>query len=103
MKIEKADNKKAVVSPEGSIDFTNSEELGEQLTGLLEDGFNQIVIDFRKIDTIDSSGLGKLLFLNKKIRERNGELKFVNIESDYILNTFKMIKLNQVIEIEGLD
>ncbi len=91
------------VYPEGRIDISNSQTLKEDLMEFYRDGFTNVVIDFGKISSIDSSGLGKLLLFHKKLKETDGKLKLVNIKSDYVKKMFKMIHLNKVIEIEGME
>lgn len=94
------DDKKVVVRPKENIDFSNSNELKEELLSVYEDGYNQVEIDFTEVDRIDSSGLGKLLLFHKRLKEKEGKLVIKNIESDYIKNMFDMIHLDKIIEIE---
>ena len=101
MQIKKKNNK-AVVTPAGRIDITNSQDLKKELLDIYDEGYEQIVIDFGNITSIDSSGLGKLLLFHKKLKERDGKLRIVNVESDYVKKMFSMIHLNKVIDIEGL-
>ncbi|HKL75163.1 MAG TPA: STAS domain-containing protein [Halanaerobiales bacterium] len=91
---------KVIVSPQENIDFANSNELKEELISIKEEGYNQIEIDFGEVNSIDSSGLGKLLLFHKRLKEKDGELSIKNIQSDYIKNMFDMIKLNKVIKID---
>src|SRR6056297_2655444 len=91
---------KVIVSPQENIDFANSNELKEELISIKEEGYNQIEIDFGEVNSIDSSGLGKLLLFHKSLKEKDGELSIKNIQSDYIKNMFDMIKLNKVIKID---
>ena len=102
MEIDKeiVNHSKAVIRPKGNIDFSTSNDLKEELISIYEEGYNQIEIDFGKVKSIDSSGLGKLLLFHKKLKEQNGELLIKNIKSDYIKNMFEMIKLNKVINIK---
>ena len=102
MKVNKISDEKVKVKPEGRIDFTNSQDLKKDLLNLFDEGFNEVIIDFEKVESIDSSGLGKLLLFQKKLKERDGILKIINVTSDYIKNMFDMIHLNKVIDIEGL-
>lgn len=95
-------NGKVTLIPEGRIDVVNSQNLKQELLNLYNEGINEIVIDFSKITSIDSSGLGKLLLFQKKLKERGGELKIINVTNDYIQNMFKMIHLNKVIKIENM-
>lgn len=92
----------ATVIPKGQIDITNSGELKEALLALMDEGFNMITLDFTNVNAIDSSGLGKLLLFQNKLRERQGELQIINVHNDYIRKMFSMIYLYKVIKIEGL-
>ena len=100
MRIEKINTTKAVIIPEGKIDITNSNELKQKLLTLFDDGYSEIVIDFTNVSSIDSSGLGKLLLFQKKLKERQGELTIINITSEYVSKMFKMIHLQKVINIQ---
>ncbi len=99
IKKENINGDRVIVSPVGEIDFTNSQELKDSLLDLYEDGYTEITVDFSEVDSIDSSGLGKLLLFHKKLKEKDGKLNIQNIESEYISNMFEMIHLHKVIEI----
>ena len=94
------DNQEVVIRPIGNIDFSNSQDLKDKLLELFEQEYKKVVIDFSEVESIDSSGLGKLLLFHKKLKEKEGTLVIRNVESDYIKNMFEMIHLNKVIEIE---
>lgn len=100
MRVEKQGNNTAVVVPDEIIDITNSKELKEHLLTLYEEGVNLITFDFSNVTAIDSSGLGKLLLFQKKLKERDGELRIINVNSEHIRNTFNMIHLYKVINID---
>ena len=102
MKVEKKNENEACLTPGGRIDISNSQELKQQLLRLYDEGFNYLKIDFSSVTSIDSSGLGKLLLLQKKLEERGGGLSIVNINNDYVKRMFSMIHLYKVIKIEGL-
>ena len=95
------DNNEVVIKPIGNIDFSNSQELKEELLQLFKQNYEKVVMDFSEIESIDSSGLGKLLLFHKKLKEKEGTFVIRNIESDYIKNMFEMIHLDKVIEIEN--
>lgn len=99
IKKENINGDRVIVSPVGEIDFTNSQELKDSLLDLYEDGYTEITVDFSEVDSIDSSGLGKLLLFHKKLKEKDSKLNIQNIESEYISNMFEMIHLHKVIEI----
>lgn len=99
-KTELISNSQVVISPAGNIDFSNSQELKDELLELFEQDYKKVILDFSEVESIDSSGLGKLLLFHKKLKEKNGTLVIRNVESDYIKNMFEMIHLKKVIEIE---
>lgn len=103
MNVLKENNSQALVKPEGRIDVVTSQELKDKLLELYNEGYNFIVIDFSNVTSIDSSGLGKLLLFQKKLKERGGALSVTNVTSDYIKNMFQTIHLDKVIEIEYAD
>ncbi len=90
----------ALVRAEGRIDVTNSHLIKEKLETLLDEGFKTITLDLSLVTGIDSSGLGKLLLFQKKLKERGGGLRIINITSGYIRKMFNMIHLYKVINIE---
>lgn len=94
------DTNEVVISPIGTIDFSNSQDLKEELLELFEQNYEKVIMDFSQVESIDSSGLGKLLLFHKKLKEKEGTLIIRNVESDYIKNMFEMIHLSKVIEIE---
>lgn len=99
MKVKK-DNDVAVVYPGTRIDITNSNELKDKLLELYNEGYKNIDVDFDNVDGIDSSGLGKLLLFQKKLKERGGRLKVTNIQDENVKNMFSLIHLDKVVEIE---
>lgn len=100
MNVIKEGDSKVILQPEGRIDVVTSQNLKDKLLELYNEGFNFIVIDFSNVTSIDSSGLGKLLLFQKKLKERDGALSIVSVKTEYIKNMFKMIHSDKVIDIQ---
>ena len=49
-----------------------------QLDRVIEDGIREVVIDFREVPFMDSSGIGEVLRLFRLVRERHGEVILIN-------------------------
>ena len=81
MEIKKHE-KGSTVIPDGNVNLVNAEELKQTLLSLYEQGCSEITVDFSNITIMDSAGLGKLLLVQKKLRERGGSLRIVNIKSE---------------------
>jgi anti-anti-sigma factor len=68
----KKDGEVVVVDVEGQLIVGNRQELKQKVLDELERGERKFLIDFSQTGYIDSSGLGVLVSLSKKIREQGG-------------------------------
>jgi anti-sigma B factor antagonist len=82
-----------VVEVTGQLIVGNRQELKDDVLKLLEDGGRKFLIDFRDTAYIDSSGLGVLVSLSKKIREKGGEMRLSNLNED-LRTLFELTKLD---------
>ena len=86
--------------PEEKLNQNNSQRTANELLELYNKGFPRIILDFSNVKSIDSSTLGKLLVLQKKLKEAEGGLQIINITNSNIKKVFQMIQLHKVISIE---
>lgn len=63
------DGTEATVVAYGEIDLASSPDLRGELQGLLDDGVRRIVLDLGAVTFVDSSGLGVLVGVLKRINE----------------------------------
>ena len=87
-----------VVDVDGQLIVSNRQELKQKLLDELEKGGKKFLIDFQKTGYIDSSGLGVLVSLSKKIREQGGELRLANLNDD-LKTLFELTKLDTLFQI----
>ena len=87
-----------VVDVEGQLIVGNRQELKQKGLEELESGERKFIIDFEKTGYIDSSGLGVLVSLSKKIREQGGELRLANLNED-LRTLFELTKLDTLFQI----
>ena len=81
-------------------DNSHLERVFEEVTKRLEKTEEkQVVLDFRPVEFMASSMLGKLVQLNKKCGEYRVKLKLCSIAPE-ILEVFKITKLNKVFDIQ---
>ena len=73
----------------------NREQLKEKVLKQLERGSRKFIVDFSKTDYIDSSGLGVLVTLSKKIREEGGELSLAELSEDLRL-LFELTRIDSL-------
>lgn len=100
MKIEIEKNEdRTRITPEENIGVTNAESIKKKFLELIEEGSREIILDFRRVKNIDSSGLGKILLFQKMLREKGGTLTIENVNSDYLQKIFDMVQLEDLIKI----
>lgn len=63
-----------IVAPAGRVDSTTSETLERALSGAIDAGDVQLVVDFARVDYISSAGLRVLLVAAKRIADVKGRL-----------------------------
>jgi anti-sigma B factor antagonist len=87
-----------VVDVEGQLIVGNRQELKQKVLDELEKGERNFLIDFAQTGYIDSSGLGVLVSLSKKIREHGGELRLADLNDD-LQTLFELTKLDTLFQI----
>jgi anti-sigma B factor antagonist len=87
-----------VVDVEGQLIVGNRQELKQKVLEELDNGERKFVVDFEKTGYIDSSGLGVLVSLSKKVREQGGELRLANLNED-LKTLFELTKLDTLFHI----
>lgn len=102
--VRKDDAKGVVVlGVDGQLIVGNRHELKQKVLDAVEAGERKFLIDFSSTGYIDSSGLGVLVSLSKKIREAGGELRLAGLNED-LRTLFELTKLDTLFAItESLD
>ena len=93
-------NDVTVIEVKGQLIVGNRQELKQRMLDELESGARKFLIDFDGTAYIDSSGLGVLVSLSKKIREQGGELRLANLNED-LRTLFELTKLDTLFHIAG--
>lgn len=87
-----------IVEVDGQLIVGNRQELKQRVLDELERGERKFLVDFARTGYIDSSGLGVLVSLSKKIREQGGALRLANLNDD-LRTLFELTKLDTLFEI----
>ena len=87
-----------VVAVDGQLIVGNRQELKNLVQDALEAGDRKFLIDFSGTAYIDSSGLGALVSISKKIREHGGELRLAELNED-LRSLFELTKLDTLFAI----
>jgi len=87
-----------VVGVDGQLIVGNRQELKQRILDALEAGGRKFLIDFTATGYIDSSGLGVLVSLSKKIRDQGGDLRLAGLNED-LKTLFELTKLDTLFAI----
>lgn len=87
-----------VLEVEGQLIVGNRQELKATIQQALDNGERKLLVDFAKTGYIDSSGLGALVSISKKVREQGGELRLSGLNED-LRSLFELTKLDTLFAI----
>ncbi len=87
-----------VVRVEGQLVVGNRGELKDLMQRLVDGGERRFVLDFADTGYIDSSGLGALVSIAKKVREEGGDLRLAGLNED-LRSLFELTKLDTLFAI----
>ncbi len=87
-----------VIGVDGQLIVGNRHELKQKVVDAIEVGERKVLIDFTNTGYIDSSGLGALVSLSKKLRDAGGELRLAGLNED-LRTLFELTKLDTLFTI----
>jgi anti-sigma B factor antagonist len=87
-----------VVGVDGQLIVGNRHELKQMVLDAAAGGARRVLVDFSHTGYIDSSGLGVLVSLSKKLREEGGELRLAGLNED-LRTLFELTKLDTLFTI----
>lgn len=87
-----------IISVAGALDASTSEDFKVYVNGLIERDHDHLVVDLSAIPFMDSSGLGALVSLFKRVRARGGDLKLA-AANDTVHKVFTLTRLDRVFDL----
>lgn len=82
-----------LVEAAGRIDSSNANQFGESLSGIIDDGHLQLVLDLSGVDYMSSAGLREIVSAVKKLNKQKGDLRLAQPSP----------RVMEVLELTGLD
>nr|WP_071880532.1 STAS domain-containing protein [Synechococcus sp. PCC 6312] len=82
----------------GLIDAFSEPAFRKVLTKCIEEGPQHLILDLSKIEFIDSSGLGVLVQLAKKVQDGGGTLQIVS--NPRVTQTVKLVRLEKFLSLQ---
>ncbi len=81
------------------IEDIRIQELGQELFGLVDgEQRDKLLLNFSQVEFLSSSALGKLITLDKKTKNIQGEMKLSNIRPE-IYEVFTITRLDRLFDI----
>lgn len=81
-----------------SVDFRNAESIKSSMTGLVNNGQKDVVLNLGKVSFMDSSGLSVILFGKRACEEAGGTFCVTGLQS-YVSNLFNLTNLTKTVRI----
>lgn len=88
----------AVLVLSGEISSGNVLNLREAFIKVTGEGLNRVLVDFAKVEFVDSSGLAALIEAFKHLKEKHGKLILCSVNKR-VRGIFEITKVHQLIEI----
>jgi anti-sigma B factor antagonist len=87
-----------VVTVDGDVDMSTAPQLEERLSGLSSGGARNLVVDLTAVEFLDSSALGVLVGVHKRVTAAGGTIKLV-CGHPRIERIFAITRLTEVIPV----
>lgn len=87
-----------ILEPSGILDGTQAEAFRQEVDAALAEGVDTLLIDLKDITFVDSSGLGILVVVLKKVRASNKEMYVCSI-NDQVRMLFELTSMDRVFEV----
>ncbi len=84
-----------IVQPSGILDGLNANQLRRDISDLVENGANIVLVDFQDITFMNSAGLGALVSILKKVRSLGAEL-FICSLNEQVKIIFELTKMDLI-------
>lgn len=99
LEIEKSGDTVLVKVNENSLSGDVANEFKSEVIKLIDSGVKTIHLDLSGTNFIDSSGIGKLLFINKKLGSTGGVIEITKI-SPTLYDFLDSLTITQVIKVK---
>jgi len=95
--IKRLDNAVIVVA-QGDVTLAESPEFHQELVDLCESAPGRLIIDLSNVAYMDSSGVGSLVDIYRKVRSRGGKMALVGL-TEAVRSLFEITKLDSFFSI----
>ena len=94
------EGERTILRIRGELDALSASDLRPALDQVVEDQRKDVTVDLSELRLVDSSGIGALVSLYKRVRGTGGQVIFSGVTSQPLM-IFKLLRLDVVFEIQG--
>lgn len=87
-----------ILTPEGQLNAAEVPSFKKEWASFLQKEKIGIVIDCNSLEFVDSTGLGALIALLRKLEAKGGKLAFVGL-SDEVANIFEITRMHKLFKV----
>ena len=92
----------AVIKLPRKVMIPYSSQFKVTLQSAYDQGHNKIILDCEQLQMFDTAGISGVAVFQKRLKDRGGEMKIINVNNDYIKHLFRTIELNKIVSIEEI-
>ena len=90
-----------VILPE-KVMIPHSDNFEPAMREAYEQGHKTIILDCTDLQMFDTAGIAYVVAYQKKMKNRGGEIKMINVGNDYVKDMFRTIEMNKLVSIEEI-
>ncbi|GAA5818023.1 MAG: STAS domain-containing protein [Methanobrevibacter sp. CfCl-M3] len=95
---KKRDKNKMTIEVSGRLDIDSSHELEKEIMEVVPE-ISELILDFKDLEYISSSGLRLILTVQKAIEIKKGKLIIKNVNS-FVMDVFKTTNIIKLLDIQ---
>ncbi len=82
------------------LDASASRDFKRQVDEMWLSDVTQVELDFKRVDFIDSSGVGALLGVYKRLPQADGKVRLTSVQAP-VQSVIELLRLHRIFEIEN--
>lgn len=100
LKINHLDEATVFLECQQKLDMSNVAKIEKYIEGLIKNNYRNIILDLNNVETLDSSGIGMLVVINKRLKKIGGTFRIANLNDRLkcIFSTLHIDKLLNIVE-----
>ncbi len=99
IKIEMSD-KTCILLVIGDLVFKDQGQFKELISNIFKKEMDNLIVDLKKSEFLDSAGIGMLLVLHTTAEQKNIPTTFLTVPEGQVADTLKFAKLDTVLNVE---